>query len=146
MDFGGRMNEIDIVDIYGYQDYEYLNLVIEKTLKLLDIKNVGFSVILTDDEEVKRLNKEYRGINKTTDVLSFAFEDSYNICYNEFRLLGDIYISISQMKKQAKEYQHSEKRELSFLTVHGLLHLLGYDHQNLEDEKKMFKLQEMILG
>lgn len=139
------MKEIDIVDLYGYKDYEYLFDVIKKTLNKLDVDKVVFSVILTDDKEVNKLNKEYRGIDDTTDVLSFAFEENESICYNDFRLLGDIYISIPKMIKQAKEYGHSEKRELSFLTVHGLLHLLGYDHQTNEDETKMFGLQELIL-
>jgi probable rRNA maturation factor len=66
--------------------------------------------------------------------------------YNEIRMLGDIYICIPQMKRQAKDYGHSEKRELSFLAVHGLLHLLGYDHMEKEDEEKMFSLQELILN
>ena len=66
--------------------------------------------------------------------------------YNNERLLGEIYISIPRMQEQAKEYQHSEKRELSFLAVHGMLHLLGYDHLNKEDEKIMFDLQELILN
>ncbi len=66
--------------------------------------------------------------------------------YNKIRLLGEIYICIPRMKQQAIEYQHSEKRELSFLAVHGLLHLLGYDHMNKEEEKVMFELQELILN
>lgn len=139
------MKEIDIVDLYGYKDYEYLFDVIKKTLNKLDVDKVVFSVILTDDKEVNKLNKEYRGIDDTTDVLSFAFEEDESICYNDFRLLGDIYISIPKMIRQAEDYGHSEKRELSFLTVHGLLHLLGYDHQTSEDEKKMNNMQELIL-
>ena len=79
------------------------------------------------------------------DVISFAFEDNEDIRYNDIRLLGDIYICIPRMKEQAIAYGHSEKRELSFLAVHGLLHLLGYDHMNEEDEKIMFALQELIL-
>ena len=66
--------------------------------------------------------------------------------YNDIRVLGDIYICIKRMQEQALEYGHSEKRELSFLTVHGLLHLLGYDHMTLEDEKEMFGLQELVLN
>ena len=92
------------------------------------------------------LNLKYRGIDRTTDVLSFAFEDNNKICYN-IRQLGEIYISISKMKKQAKDYGHSEKRELAFLVVHGLLHLLGYDHTlGIEEEKEMFEKQELVLN
>ncbi len=139
------MENIDIVDLYGYKDYEYLIDVIKKTLNKLNVDKVVFSVILTDDKKIHNLNKKYRGIDDTTDVLSFAFEEDESICYNDFRLLGDIYISIPKMIRQAEDYGHSEKRELSFLTVHGLLHLLGYDHQTSEDEKKMNNMQELIL-
>ena len=77
--------------------------------------------------------------------ISFAFEDNNDLVYNDIRMLGDIFICIPQMKRQAIEYGHSEKRELAFLAVHGILHLLGYDHMNEEDEKVMFALQELIL-
>ena len=89
--------------------------------------------------------KDYRKIDRITDVISFAFEDYEDIEYNDIRMLGDIYICIPQMKRQAEEYGHSEKRELSFLAVHGLLHLLGYDHMEPEDEKEMFDLQNKLL-
>ena len=92
------------------------------------------------------MNRDYRGVDRITDVISFAFEDTGEILYNEIRMLGDIYICIPQMKRQAESYGHSEKRELSFLAVHGLLHLLGYDHMTEEDEKEMFSLQELILS
>ncbi len=78
-------------------------------------------------------------------MISFAFEDSSDVSY-DFRFLGDIYICIPRMKEQALEYGHSEKRELSFLVVHGLLHLLGYDHQTEKEEKEMFSKQEVILN
>ena len=92
------------------------------------------------------MNRDYRGVDRVTDVISFAFEDTGEILYNDIRMLGDIYICIPQMKRQAESYGHSEKRELSFLAVHGLLHLLGYDHMTEEDEKEMFSLQELILS
>ena len=135
----------EIVDNDMYKDYDYLDSVIEATLKHEKAENAIFSIIFVDNDEIHRINKEYRNVDRITDVISFAFEDSKDLLYNDFRMLGDIYICIPQMKKQAEEYGHSEKRELSFLTVHGLLHLLGYDHMNEEDEKKMFGLQEMIL-
>lgn len=133
----------EIVDEFGYRDYDYLKEVIEYTLKKL--KSDGLlNVIFIDDEEMHTLNKTYRGIDRTTDVLSFAFNDNKRI-ETEINVLGDIYISIPKMKEQAFDYGHSEKRELSFLTVHGLLHLHGYDHMIESDEKVMFALQKEIL-
>ena len=98
-----------------------------------------------NDEEIHEMNREYRGVDRVTDVISFAFEDNNDLVYNDIRMLGDIFICIPQMKRQAIEYGHSEKRELAFLAVHGILHLLGYDHMNEEDEKIMFDLQKKIV-
>lgn len=140
------MNKFSIIDEYGYKKYRYLNKIIKKTLKLENVNNSFFSLVLIDDEKMHHLNKEYRGLDRSTDVLSFAFEDNNDICYNT-RQLGEIYISIPKMINQANEYKHSEKRELAFLTVHGLLHLLGYDHtKGKKEEKEMFDKQEMILN
>ncbi|MDD2409208.1 MAG: rRNA maturation RNase YbeY [Bacilli bacterium] len=138
------MNEYFIEDKYHYQDYKYLYRIIDSALNKLKLNNVSFSIILTDDQEVKDLNNKYRGINNTTDVLSFALNDqgSINLPIN---LLGDIYISIPKMKEQAINYKTGEKRELSFLIIHGLLHLLGYNHLTEEDEKIMISLQKELL-
>jgi len=114
-------------------------------IKYMGLKNISFSVIFVDNDTIKELNKNYRKIDRVTDVISFAFEDNEDFVYNDIRMLGDIFICIPQMKRQATEYGHSEKRELAFLAVHGILHLLGYDHMNEEDEKVMFALQELIL-
>ena len=92
------------------------------------------------------MNKEYRGVDRPTDVISFALEDDDTFISTDVRVLGDIYISIDKAKEQAESYGHSLKRELSFLTIHGILHLLGYDHMTNEEEKEMFNLQEMILN
>ncbi len=143
---GETMNDITIVDNDLYKDYDYLEDLLEYTLEHEKVNNAIFSVIFVDDDEIHRINKEYRKVDRVTDVISFAFEDNEEKSYNELRVLGDIYICIPQMKRQAKLYEHSEKRELSFLAVHGLLHLLGYDHMEKEDEKIMFNLQEMILN
>jgi probable rRNA maturation factor len=140
------MINYEINNLVGYKDYDYLDGVIKSTLKHEKVDNCVFSIIFVSQEEIQRINKEYRGIDKITDVISFAFEDNENVSYNDIRILGDIYICIPRMKSQAKDYGHSEKRELSFLTVHGLLHLLGYDHQEKEEEKEMFELQELILN
>ena len=141
------MNEYEIINDYNYKEnYDYLNKVIEHTLEKLDIHNAIFSIILIDDEKMHEMNKTYRGIDRTTDVLSFALEDNNNI-KTEVRHLGDIFISIPKMIEQSKEYNHSEMRELSFLACHGLLHLLGYDHTiSKEEEEKQFKLQDEILN
>lgn len=135
-----------INDNYGVDfKYNYLAKVIKKTLKHEKTKNAIFSIIFVDENEIKRINKEYRKIDKVTDVISFALEDNGTIA-NQKRVLGDIYICIPRAIEQANEYGHSLKRELSFLTVHGLLHLLGYDHMKKEEETIMFNLQELILN
>ena len=141
------MNDYSITNEYGYEkDYSYLNSVIERTLKYEKVKNATFSIVFVDNEKIQYLNKNYRNIDRITDVISFAFEDNERIVYNNLRFLGEIYICIPRMIEQAKEYGHSETRELAFLTVHGLLHLLGYDHMTEEDENEMFTLQEVILN
>ena len=141
------MNTFDIFNEFDYkEDYSYLNDVINHTFEVLNIKNANMSVILIDDEKMHELNKEYRGVDRTTDVLSFALEDGENIKL-PIRELGDVFVSIPKMIEQAKEFNHSEKRELSFLVCHGLLHLLGYDHtRSKEEEEKQFGLQDKILG
>ena len=138
--------EYKINNVYGYdQDYSYLDRVIKRTLMKEKALASIFSIIFVSEEEIQTLNKTYRQIDKVTDVISFAFEDNKDDFMLENRVLGDIYICIPRMISQAKEYGHSETRELSFLVVHGLLHLLGYDHMNKEDEEKMFGLQKEIL-
>jgi len=137
--------EYEIIDNYGYDNYDYLYEVIDYTIKKLNIENSIFDIIFIDDEEMHKMNKEYRGIDRTTDVLSFALNDNKHID-TMINSLGDIFISIPKMISQSKEYGHSEKRELSFLTLHGILHLLGYDHMEKEDEVVMFSLQKEILN
>ena len=139
------MNKITIDNEYGYKNYKYLKKVLKAALKHEKINNAVFSVIFVNEHDIKKINNSYRNIDKVTDVISFAFEDNGKLVYNNVRLLGEIYICIPRMIEQAKEYGHSEKRELSFLAVHGLLHLLGYDHMKKEDEEEMFALQELIL-
>ena len=141
------MNKYDIIDEFGVDfRYDYLNDVINHTLEKENVKNAYFDVIFIDDEKMHEMNKEYRGIDRTTDVLSFALEDN-EIIKTEVRELGDIFVSIPKMRAQAEEYGHSEKRELSFLVCHGLLHLLGYDHtRSEEDEKIHFGKQDEILN
>lgn len=141
------MIDYEINNNFGFEeDYSYLDNVIKSTLKHEKVKNAVFSIIFVSDNEIQDINREYRNIDRVTDVISFAFEDNQEMVYNDLRVLGDIYICIPRMIEQANEYGHSIKRELSFLTVHGLLHLLGYDHQTKDEEKEMFGLQELILN
>lgn len=140
------MSDFEVIDKVDYKDYEYLYDLLEFALEKLNIENSTFSVILTDDDEVHYLNKTYRNIDRTTDVLSFALNDN-GAFPGPINVLGDIFISIPKMKEQAIEYSHSEKRELSFLALHGLLHLLGYDHtKGPKEEEEMFGLQKEILN
>lgn len=140
------MNKFNIVDEYGYKNYKILNKVFKRTLKLEKVKNAYFDVILVDEKTIQDINRDYRGKDSVTDVISFAFEDNDKKEYNNIRVLGEIYICIPRMIFQAKEYGHSEIREIAFLGVHGLLHLLGYDHINKDDEKIMFEKQELVLN
>lgn len=112
-----------------------------------DLSNVIFNIIIIDNPTIHKINKEYRDKDAPTDVISFALEDDKTVIEPDgVRILGDIYISIDKVHEQALEYGHSFKRELSFLAVHGLLHLLGYDHMEKSDEEVMFKKQEEVLN
>ena len=140
------MIDYSITNEFGYdKDYSYLDDVIKRALKREKVKNANFSIVFVDNAKIQDLNKNYRGIDRITDVISFAFEDNNKIVYNNMRFLGEIYICIPRMIDQAEMYGHSETRELAFLTTHGLLHLLGYDHMTKEDEEVMFKIQEEVL-
>jgi len=143
LDFTSNYEEFEIFE-------EIYTELIQRTFKHLKLKfDPIISVSLVNNEFIHEMNRDYRGIDKPTDVISFAFLD------NEDRValykskepvcLGDIYISVDKAREQAEEYGHSIKRELSFLFVHGLLHLLGYDHMNQADEEVMFRLQDEIL-
>ncbi|RWR15152.1 rRNA maturation RNase YbeY [Siminovitchia fortis] len=147
--------EIDFIDETDSVTEEQLRLL-EELLKLAaETENVEggseLSVTFVTNESIKELNMAYRGKDSPTDVISFAMEEmgegetEIAGVENLPRMLGDIVISIEMAEKQAEEYGHSYLRELGFLTVHGFLHLLGYDHMNDEDEKRMFKKQEDIL-
>ena len=103
------------------------------------------TVLLTDDAAIHAMNREYRGVDRPTDVLSFPAWEGENLPQIPDAFLGDIAISVDTAKRQAEEYGHSFSRELSFLTVHGMLHLLGYDHMKEEEKERMFALQNEIL-
>ena len=104
------------------------------------------SIMLVNDAEMQAINHEYRQKDSTTDVLSFPQYEAHELKQLTYAMLGDIIISIDKTRAQAHEYGHTIERELAFLTVHGTLHLLGYDHQSPEDEKTMFTLQGEILS
>ena len=120
-------------------------------------QNFEVSITIVDNDRIQEVNREYRSIDRPTDVISFAIEDNdeeFEVFFDEEfndqendlpRLLGDIFISIDRTEEQALDYGHSFERELGFLTVHGFLHLNGFDHQTVEEEQEMFSLQEKIL-
>lgn len=142
------MNEVAIYnktkEDFSYQDI--IEKVINKAFEIERVKKASCSIIIVDNTFIHKLNKEYRGIDRVTDVISFALEDDESMFIPDgTRLLGDIYISLDKAKEQAKEYGHSVIRELCFLAVHGIYHLLGYDHESEEDAKIMFKKQEEVL-
>ena len=130
-------NEVVELDVLN----EYVNYLVKK----LDLANCEFNIIIVDNKKIHEINKEYRNVDRETDVISFAMEDNMDVKYEDFRLLGDIYISLDKCYQQALEYEHSRVREICFLATHGVLHLLGYDHMNKEDEDKMFSLQNELL-
>ena len=131
------------VDLSEYE--KYFTSIMKETIKVLGIEdNLSLSVSFVSEKKIREYNKNYRNIDKVTDVISFAMEDSEGFEY-DCRELGDILVCYKRAIKQAEEYGHSLKREICFLFTHGLLHLLGYDHMNEADEKEMFGLQNKIL-
>ena len=120
---------------------KYINFVVEKE----KLNNCLFNIIFVSNDEIRELNSNYRGIDKVTDVISFALEDWSDLKNVELRVLGDIYIAIDVAYEQAEMYEHSNIREVCFLATHGILHLLGYDHMEEEEEKIMFTKQKEIL-
>jgi probable rRNA maturation factor len=145
---------IDLVDETGQLSDEQMK-DIEKLLNFAAEKehvedNSEVSVTFVSNERIHEINREYRDKDAPTDVISFAMEElgegEIELIGEELpRVLGDIIISIPKAEEQAKEYGHSFIRELGFLSVHGFLHLLGYDHMEKEEEEKMFSRQKEIL-
>ncbi|MFV0315035.1 MAG: rRNA maturation RNase YbeY [Anaerotignum sp.] len=132
-----------------------LSDVIEKLIRQ-SLEYEGFekpcevSVSIVDDKEIRQINNQFRNIDRATDVLSFpllTFEagEVFDLNEKDEVLLGDIIISLERAREQALEYGHSLKREVAFLTAHSMLHLLGYDHMEEEEEKEMFAKQNEIL-
>jgi len=131
--------------------------VIAKAAELEHLEDGEVSVVLIDDAAMRSYNAQYRGVDRTTDVLSFSMlegedgepeiepGDHDEVAKPLPRLLGDILISMPRAREQAEDYGHSFQRELGFLVVHGFLHLLGYDHDTPEAEEAMFSRQEEVL-
>ncbi len=148
--------KIEIIDDQSYLSKEagkIIKDVIELTANHLGLKEyTEVDITIVDNTTIHQLNNEYRGIDRATDVLSFAMLDEVEGDFISLTAdmmpvvhLGDIIISNDKVIEQAKEYGHSYERELGFLTVHGFLHLNGYDHQTPEESSEMFGLQEEIL-
>ena len=126
--YDDRQDDIKITD-------EIKNLIEKSIAAVLKVENldenVEVSVSFVGDEEIRDLNRDYRGVDKSTDVLSFPIDDEFIIVS---RILGDVIINTRRVMEQAEELGHSNERELSYLTVHSILHLLGYDHMEDEEE------------
>lgn len=136
------------IDDFENEFFEIIEDVIKKTLDFEKIYgNFEVSVSIVSNEEIQEINFEHRGFNKPTDVLSFPLIRNFEKVDNNFvNSLGDIIISYEKAKEQSEEYNHTLKREIAFLTAHSMLHLLGYDHMVLEEEKVMFDKQKEILN
>lgn len=138
-----------MIEVYNETNCDAYIKDIENILKLglkhMNIKDSYISVVIVDKDRIRQINKTYRNVDKVTDVISFAFEDNAGITPDGLRILGEIYLCMDKAKEQAVEYGHSNKREICYLVIHGLLHLLGYDHEKEEDKKKMRTKEEEIL-
>ena len=148
--------QIDFNEIEENEEYiKTINQVIEKCYETEGITNskLYINIILTNPQIIKEINKEYRNIDKETDVLSFPMfekeeldEKIKNQDFKSEDILGDIIISISRVEEQAKEYGHSFERELSYMVVHGFYHLMGYDHMEEDEKQVMRKKEENVLN
>lgn len=145
--------------IYDHTDGQVTDEQLDETEKLLQFAagelsiedNAEMSVTFVNNPEMQEINREYRGIDRSTDVISFAIEDDEDLMIPEElkaempRELGDLFVSIDKVKEQALFLDHSEERELGYMLVHGFLHLNGYDHEREDDNGEQFRVQEAIL-
>lgn len=129
------------LDVKKYRD------IIKRVFKTVDDNHI-MTVIFVDKETIHSINRDYRGVDRVTDVISFALHDNDECEFTEESEieLGDIFICVDRAIEQASDYGHSVEREIGFLAVHGYLHLCGYDHMTEEDEKVMFARQDEILN
>lgn len=145
---------IDLVDEQNFLSEKHIQLITD-VLELASTvestpQNSEISITIVSDEEIREINREYRGVDRATDVISFEMQDDLedlplDVQHQVGNMLGDIVVSIDRAKEQATEYNHSVEREVGFLVVHGFLHLLGYTHDTEEEEKQMFAKQKEIL-
>ena len=137
--YDDRQDDIEITE-------EIKNLIEKSIVAVLKVENldqnVEVSVSFVGDDEIRDLNRDYRGVDKSTDVLSFPMDDEFII---DNRILGDVIINTRRVMEQAEELGHSNERELSYLTVHSILHLLGYDHMEDEDKKEMREREKLAM-
>jgi len=150
-----KFSEVNFLDIEEKEEYlKLIEKVVEVAFSIegIDKLNLYINVVLTNPENIRKANKEYRNIDKETDVLSFPMFEKNEI-KNMLKngngvqeVLGDIIISIAKVEEQAKEYGHSFERELAYMIVHGFYHLMGYDHINEEDKKEMREKEERLLN
>lgn len=149
--------EIQIDDEFEHEiDSQALEQAAEMTLRACQIERASLTIVVTDDEQVRTLNREFRSVDAATDVLSFPNEEDEDESVPQLALpaeledeneqyLGDIIIAYPYSMAQAKRYGNSPLAELRLLTTHGVLHLLGYDHASPEEEQEMWQLQAQIL-
>ncbi len=150
------MYELEYLDIEENSEYEnIIKKVLEKCFETEHLENskLYVSITLTNPDNIHKINKEYRNVDKATDVLSFPMftkeEIDQKIEKNDFQhedVLGDIIISIEKVKEQAQEYEHSFEREFAYMIVHGFYHLMGYDHIREEDKVIMRPKEEKVLN
>ena len=128
---------------------DYLENYIKKVLEIEEIESdrpLYLSLLLTDNEKIQVINRDFRSKDAPTDVISFAYHETEDFNIGPYDTLGDIIISLERVEEQAKEYNHSFKREFYYVLTHGILHILGYDHIEEEDKKIMREREEIILS
>ncbi|NLF45327.1 MAG: rRNA maturation RNase YbeY [Syntrophomonadaceae bacterium] len=144
------INQQNIV-VYNKDLQHVITNMVNQTARLGRLpKNTEVSILIVDNSYIQELNLIYRNQNKPTDVLSFSMNETLENepeyeSGSEVNLLGDIVISLEQALAQSREYGHSLERELGFLVVHGMLHLLGYDHESEDERKLMRSLEEKVM-
>lgn len=146
-----KIHEIEYLETEKNEIYE--ELIQKVVFKCFEIEGLSgekyyINIILTNPANIRRINNEYRNIDKETDVLSFPMFEKEEIkeqALNHQEVLGDIVISIEQVKKQALEYRHSFERELAYMIVHGFYHLMGEDHMEEKEKKQMREKEEVVL-
>ncbi|MDU1953982.1 MAG: rRNA maturation RNase YbeY [Peptoniphilus lacydonensis] len=137
--YDDRQEDIEITD----EIRELIKKSVKAVLKIENLEeNVEVSVSFVGDDEIKGLNRDFRGVDKVTDVLSFPIDDKFMI---ENKILGDVIINTKRVMEQASELGHTNERELSYLTVHSILHLLGYDHMDEIEKREMREREKLAM-